>query len=108
MDEIIWFPRASVGTQSGRICPVYSTLARRNWVPTLARGNQKKGFDFSGLKKNPCSGQRCHLSFLILNREISVTTQIEMINHLKSERLNQRLLQAVKESKIYLGRGGTI
>ncbi len=37
----------------------------------------------------------------LLNREIglSVKTQIEMINHLKSEGFNQRLLQALKTSK---------
>jgi len=40
-----------------------------------------------------------HRALELLNKEIglSVTTQIEMINHLKSERLNQRLLQAVKK-----------
>jgi hypothetical protein len=43
-EQVIWFPRASVGTQSGRasVRSTHSTLARRNWVPTLARGNQKK------------------------------------------------------------------
>jgi hypothetical protein len=38
-----------------------------------------------------------HHALELLNREISVKNQIEMINHLKSERLNQRLLQAVKK-----------
>jgi len=42
---ILWFPRASVGTESGRACVPclqVATLARRDGVPTLARGNEKK------------------------------------------------------------------
>jgi hypothetical protein len=36
------FPRAGVGTPSRRICRgLKGTLARPDWVPTPARGNQK-------------------------------------------------------------------
>jgi len=38
-----WFPRAGVVTQSGRASVVarHGTLARRDCIPTPARGNEK-------------------------------------------------------------------
>jgi hypothetical protein len=49
-----WFPRAGVGTYSGRASVQffvgYATLARRQGVPTPARGNEKQKNRISELR----------------------------------------------------------
>jgi hypothetical protein len=57
-----WFPRAGVGTQSGRarvrFYKLIATLARRDCIPTPARGNDKTANSLIDIEKFDAQGHR--------------------------------------------------